>query len=176
MKSKQQKAQNIKAILLDVDGVLTDGGIIYDSNGNETKRFDVKDGQIVSHLKKHGFKIGVITGRNSKVVEYRCKELKFDFLRQGSHEKIKDYNDFKLEFGFVDEEIAYAGDDIPDLPILTVCGFSACPNDARNYIKKHVDFVTESNGGKGVLRDISDFILESQDLLDNLLEKYIKKD
>jgi len=167
----QEKAQMIKAILFDVDGVLTDGGIIYDDSGLEYKRYNVKDGQIISHLKKFEFIVGAITGRESDVVKNRCKELKLDFHRHGIKDKLVEYEHFKQKYGFKDEEIAYVGDDIIDLSIMVRCGLSATPKDARDYIQKHVDIVTSTKGGEGVLRDIADFILASQNLLDQLIEQ-----
>lgn len=166
----KQKAQNIKAILFDVDGVLTDGGIIYDDNKIECKRYNVKDGQIISHLKKYGFIVGAITGRESDVVKNRCIELKLDYHKHGVKDKLVEYENFKSEYNLKDTQIAYIGDDIIDLSILTRCGLSATPNDARAYIKNEVDIVASSKGGEGVLRDIADYILESQGLLDKILQ------
>ena len=167
----KEKAKKIKAILFDVDGVLTDGGIIYDDSGLEYKRYNVKDGQIIAHLKRLGFKVGAITGRESDVVKNRCMELKLDFHAHGIKNKLSEYEHFKKEYKLKDEQIAYIGDDIIDLSILTRCGLSATPNDARAYMKKNVDIVTNSKGGEGVLRDMADYILESQDLLERLIEQ-----
>lgn len=166
----KQKAQNIKAILFDVDGVLTDGGIIYDDTGLEYKRYNVKDGQIISHLRKLGFVIGTITGRESDVVKNRCIELKLDFHKHGVKDKLVEYENFKTEYKLEDSQIAFIGDDIIDLSILVRCGLSATPNDTRDYIKNEVDIVTSSKGGQGVFRDIADYILDSQNLLKTLLE------
>lgn len=171
----KQKAQNIKAILFDVDGVLTDGGIIYDDNGIEYKRYNVKDGQIISHLKKYGFIVGAITGRESDVVKNRCIELKLDYHKHGVKDKLVEYSNFKKEYKLEDDQIAYIGDDIIDLSILIRCGLSATSNDARVYIKNEVDIVTDSKGGEGVLRDIADYILDSQDLLQRLLKESKKE-
>ncbi len=173
--SIEQKAKNIKAIVFDVDGVLTDGGIIYDNSGMEIKRFNVKDGQIISHLKKAGFIVGAITGRNSQVVKNRCEELKLDFHYHGSSDKLVQYNKIKETYILEDEEIAYIGDDIIDLCILSRCGLSATPNDARVYMKENVDFVLDSSGGEGALRDLADFILNAQGLLDAIIGKQLNK-
>jgi 3-deoxy-D-manno-octulosonate 8-phosphate phosphatase (KDO 8-P phosphatase) len=174
-KDTKQKAKNIKAILFDVDGVLTDGGIIYDNNGVEYKKYNVKDGQIISHLKKYGFVIGAITGRESNVVKNRCVELKLDYHKHGVKDKLVEYENFKNQYKLEDFQIAYIGDDIIDLSILTRCGLSATPNDARVYIKNEVDIVTDTKGGEGVLRDIADYILDSQDLLQKLLKESKKE-
>lgn len=164
----------IKALIFDVDGVLTDGGIIYDNTGNEIKRFNVKDGQIISHLKKFGFLVGAITGRNSEVVKNRCEELKLDFHYHGSSNKLNEYEKIKQDFNILDENIAYIGDDIIDLPILVRCGLSATPKDARMYIKKHVNYITPSKGGDGALRDFADLILDDFGYLDEIIEKQIE--
>ena len=164
------KALKIKAFLLDIDGVLTDGSIIYDDNGLEYKKFNVKDGQIISHLKKLNFNIGVITGRNSTVVKNRCDELKIDFHKHGIKDKNIEYQNFKKTYNLNDENILYVGDDIIDLTILTKCGISVTPNDARNYMKENVDIITNSRGGEGVFRDAADYILEKQNLLNNIIE------
>jgi 3-deoxy-D-manno-octulosonate 8-phosphate phosphatase (KDO 8-P phosphatase) len=170
-----EKAKNIKAILFDIDGVLTDGGIIYDDNGIEDKRYNVKDGEIISHLKRLDFIVGAITGRESDVVKNRCIELKLDFHKHGVKDKLVEYNLFKDKYNFEDEDIAYIGDDIIDLSILIRCGLSATPNDARVYMKENVDIVTDTKGGEGVFRDIADYILESQNMLEELIRQSKKE-
>ncbi len=164
-----EKAEKIKAIIFDVDGVLTDGGIIYDNSGMEIKRFHVKDGQIISHLKKAGMIVGAITGRDSKVVRNRCEELKLDFHYHGVSDKLERYDAIKRHYHLEDAHIAYIGDDINDLGILTRCGLSATPQDARDYMKEHVDYVTPSKGGEGALRDLADMILMEQNRFDDII-------
>jgi len=171
-----QKAKNIRAILFDIDGVFTDGGIIYDDNGVEYKRYNVKDGQIISHLKRLGFVIGAITGRESDVVKNKCDELKLDFHKHGVKDKLIEYEKFKKQYNLKDEQISYIGDDIIDLSILARCGLSVTPNDARKYMKKNVNIVTSSKGGEGVFRDIADYILEAQNILEKLIRQSKKED
>ena len=165
-----EKATAIKAILCDVDGVLTDGRIVYDNQGNELKAFNVKDGLIVAYLQKSGILTGVITGRQAAATVRRCEELKFDIQYHGAKDKLQCYAQIKEQFGLDDHQIAYIGDDLNDLPLLSRCGFSACPADARPYIKERVDYITRSKGGEGVLRDVADYILQAQGLLDALVE------
>jgi 3-deoxy-D-manno-octulosonate 8-phosphate phosphatase (KDO 8-P phosphatase) len=170
-KEQIKKAAQIKALFFDVDGVLTDGGIIYDETGTETKRFNVKDGYIISHLKKAGILVGIITGRESKLVSNRAAELKLDFCHQGIMDK---YNVFEklVEFHKLKrKQVAYIGDDINDLKVLQNCGLSACPTDAMSYVRTRVDIVTEANGGQGVVREVSDLILAAQGLLDKILKQ-----
>jgi 3-deoxy-D-manno-octulosonate 8-phosphate phosphatase (KDO 8-P phosphatase) len=171
----RQKAERIKLIITDIDGVLTDGGIIYDDNGLEYKRFNVKDGFIVSHLKKSGILVGAITGRNSKVVENRCEELNFDFHYHGVKDKLNKFHEILEVLEIEASEVAYIGDDLLDLPLLKKVGFSACPQDAITYVREHVDYVSSLGGGYGAFREISDLILESKGLLASIIEKYLNQ-
>lgn len=166
------KAKSIKLLITDVDGVLTDGGIIYDNNQVESKKFNVKDGLIVQYLKKSSIKVGVISGRNSQVVKNRCEELCFDFHFHGVQEKGLKFLEVlkELEIGW--QECAFIGDDLWDLPILTSVGLSAAPADALPYVKERVDFVSSLPGGKGVFREVSDLILMSKGLLDPIVHQF----
>ena len=167
------KIRLIKAILFDVDGVLTDGGIVYNDSGGEIKKFNVKDGQIISHLKELGIIVGAITGRFSSTVKRRCEELSLDFHEHGVSDKLVKYIDFKEKFNLLDENIAYIGDDIIDLSILVRCGLAIAPADSRYYIQNNVDLITASKGGEGVFRDVADFILDKQGKL-SLIIKNLK--
>lgn len=172
--SLEAKARKIKAIIFDIDGVLTDGGIIYDNTGMEFKRFNVKDGQIIAHLQQAGILVGAITGRDSQVVRYRCEELKLDFHYHGISDKQARYEAIKTRYNLRNEHIAYIGDDINDLSILTQCGLSATPYDARDYIKEYVDFITPSKGGEGALRDLADKVLDAQEFLEPIIQHQLK--
>jgi 3-deoxy-D-manno-octulosonate 8-phosphate phosphatase (KDO 8-P phosphatase) len=169
-KDQIKKAAQIKAIFFDVDGVLTDGRIIYDDTGKETKNFNVKDGYIISHLKKAGILVGIITGRDSKVVSNRAAELKLDFCHQGIMDKYAVFEKLVTFHKLKKKQVAYIGDDINDLRVLRACGLSACPADAFDYIKKEVDIVSKLKGGEGVVREISDIILASHGILDKILK------
>ena len=129
---------------------------------------------VAQQLKKLNFNIGVITGRNSKVVKNRCDELKIDFHKHGIKDKKIEYQNFKKTYNLKDENILYIGDDIIDLTILTKCGISVTPNDARSYMKENVDIITNSKGGEGVFRDVADYILEKQNLLNSIIENLKK--
>ncbi len=170
--SKEQirKAAQIKAIFFDVDGVLTDGKIIYDDTGRETKQFNVKDGYIISHLKKSGILVGIITGRDSKVVSNRAAELKLDFCHQGIMNKHDVFEKVIQFHKLKKKQVAYIGDDINDLNILRDCGLSACPADALEYVKTEVDVVTSAKGGQGVAREISDLILDAHGTLEKIIK------
>jgi len=169
-KDQIKKAAQIKAIFFDVDGVLTSGGIIYDDTGREIKQFNVKDGYIISHLKKAGIIVGIITGRESKIVSNRAAELKLDFCHQGIMDKYAVFEKLVQFHKLKKKQVAYIGDDINDLKVLQNCGLSACPADAMDYVKTQVDVITKSKGGEGVAREVSDLILASKGILDKILK------
>ena len=164
-----KKASLVKAIFFDVDGVLTDGGIIYDDTGRETKRFNVKDGYIISHLKKAGIIVGIITGRDSKVVSNRAAELKLDFCHQGIMDKYSVFEKLIEFHKLKKKQVAFIGDDINDLTTLNACGLSASPADGLSYVRNQVDMITQAKGGEGVVREVADLVLASQDLLEKIV-------
>ncbi len=162
--------KQIKAIITDVDGVLTDGGIYYDSAGNEIKKFNAKDGMAIGMLHKANMKVGLITGRHSEMVIRRAKELGFDFHVHGIKNKLIHFQKFKDQFQLQNTEIAYIGDDINDLPVMSLCGLKACPSDAPEYIKKQVDYITQKRGGEGAFREFSDWILQEKGILNQIIQ------
>ncbi|MDX2481422.1 MAG: HAD-IIIA family hydrolase [Desulfuromusa sp.] len=168
----QDKLAKIKLLLLDVDGVLTDGRIIYDIQGNELKAFDVKDGHGLKMLQRAGIKVGIITGRSSNAVSRRARELGIEILYQGALHKLEPYLEILSEQGLIDEQVAYIGDDVVDLPILRRVGFSATVADAVPDVFPFVDFVTSRHGGCGAVREISDLLLRASGKWDELTKKY----
>lgn len=166
-----EKSSKIKAIISDVDGVLTDGKLYYSHEGNITKNFSVKDGQLVKFFKQKGFLIGFITGRKDNSAKIRGEHLNIDFYREGSKNKIKDLEDFKTEFNLENEEICYLGDDLIDLEVLNKVGLSICPNDAVEYIKPYCDVVSNIKGGDGVFRLGIDLILISHGLMKDFFKE-----
>ena len=164
--------QHIKFIITDVDGVLTDGRIILGKE-EELKFFDVRDGMGISIAKKCGLKVGIITGRTSKSVEKRAKELKIDYVIQGSKNKLKDVNKIMKAENLDYKNICYIGDDIIDIPLFRKVGFSATVNDSPDYIKSEVNYVSNKNGGRGAVRDIIEYILKSKELLNSAIENMI---
>ncbi|MTI38349.1 KdsC family phosphatase [Fulvivirga lutimaris] len=168
----RNRAQKIKAILFDVDGVLTDGSIIYTNSGDEIKAFNVKDGQIISHLKRLDFVVGAITGRESALVERRCQELKLDYCFQGAKDKFQIVQDIAAERGLKLDEVAYIGDDIIDLRVIKNVGLGAAPADALSYVKDEAHFITKKSGGNGVLRELGDMILAQQGKLKQIIEDH----
>lgn len=157
-----RKAESIKAIFFDVDGVLTDGKIIYHETGHEIKNFNVKDGQIISYLKKAGIIVGAISGRESAVTSYRSTELKFDFCHQGILDKADTFQKLVSHYKLKNKEVAFIGDDINDIPVFRLAGLSVCPRDTFQYVKETVHLVTQAKGGKGVLREVADLVLAAR--------------
>lgn len=170
--SKEQikKASFIKAIFFDVDGVLTDGRIVYDETGKEIKSFHVKDGLIVGYLKKAGIITGAISGRESTAVTKRLSELKVDFCHQGIVDKAMVFEKLMNHYKLKTKEAIFIGDDINDLPVFRSCGFSVCPADALDYIKERADLVTSAKGGQGVFREVADLVLASKGLFEKILK------
>ena len=161
-KSQIKKAKNIKAIFFDIDGVLSDGKIIYDETGKEIKNFSVKDGYIISHLKKAGIIVGAISGRDSGVTQKRCAELKLDFCHQGIVNKADTFQKLVNHYNLKLKEVAFIGDDINDLCVFELAGFSVCPADTFKYIKARTDLTTFTKGGEGVLREVADLVLAAR--------------
>lgn len=150
----------IRLLLLDVDGVLSDGRIVYDARGTEIKTFDVKDGHGIKMLQKAGIEVGIITGRQSEVVTVRAAELGIEILYQGISDKAVPYREILGRLGLRNDEVAYLGDDVVDLPILSRVGFAAATADAVEDIKPYVHYVTTRAGGRGAVREICDLILK----------------
>ncbi len=172
----QSKLAKIKLLLLDVDGVLTNGQIIYDNQGNELKAFDVKDGHGLKLLQRAGIKVGIITGRSSDVVKLRAKELGIEIIYQGALRKLDPYLEILSEQGLTDEQVAYVGDDIIDLPILRRVGFSATVADAVPDMSPLVDYVATRPGGRGAVREICDLLLRACGQWDELTKRYFDSD
>jgi 3-deoxy-D-manno-octulosonate 8-phosphate phosphatase (KDO 8-P phosphatase) len=158
----RERLAAIRLLLLDVDGVLTDGRIILDHRGNELKAFDVKDGQGIKLLQGAGVKVGIITGRSSAVVDHRASELGIDILYQGAANKLDAYLEILRNQNLTDDQVAYVGDDIIDRPLLQRVGFSAAVADAATDIVAVVDHVTKRPGGRGAVREICELILKAR--------------
>jgi 3-deoxy-D-manno-octulosonate 8-phosphate phosphatase (KDO 8-P phosphatase) len=168
-----EKAKNIKAIVFDVDGVLTDGSITYTNHGDEIKSFNVKDGQIISHLKKAGFIVGAVTGRSSELVKRRCEELKLDFCEQGVKDKYQLISEIITRYKIELKHVAYIGDDIIDLKVIRHVGFGVAPIDALSYVKDKADMITNAEGGRGVLREVADIVLAAQGKMEGIIESHL---
>ena len=168
----RRKAEKIRMLLLDVDGVLTDGRIIIDEKGVETKHFDVRDGQGISLLKHAGIGVGLISGRSSNSVRHRARELGIPLVYQGVRNKAGIYDKVKLKAGLDDDQIAYVGDDIVDLPILQRAGLAVGVKNGWPELRPLVDYVTEASGGRGAVREIAELLLKAQDKWDSVTRHY----
>lgn len=152
----------IKCLVLDVDGVLTDGSIIYTSSGEEIKAFYAQDGLALALAKRCGMKLAIITGRTSPMVERRVKELKFDFLRMGSGNKSQALRELSEETGIPFEHMAYMGDDLNDLGPLSKVGLALAPANGVGEVKEVAHYVTKARGGSGAVREALEMILKAQ--------------
>jgi 3-deoxy-D-manno-octulosonate 8-phosphate phosphatase (KDO 8-P phosphatase) len=158
------RASKVKLLLMDCDGVLTDGKLYYDENGEALKVFDVKDGQGIANWHSAGFICGVITGRESKALERRVNELGVKFLRQASKDKLKDCYEIMRLANVEICEVAFIGDDLPDLELLKDVGFAIGVNDCHIILKPHIHYKTLKNGGAGAVRESVDLILMTKSL------------
>lgn len=156
------KAKGIRMLLLDVDGVLTDGRIILDNQGNELKAFHVRDGHGIKMAQRAGIVIGIITGRKAPVVNVRARELAIEEVHQGALEKIGVYESLLEKYALTDDQVAYVGDDIVDEEIMRRVGFAACVADADPAVFPAADMITKAAGGRGAVREVINFILANQ--------------
>lgn len=158
----REKAKKIKLLAFDVDGVMTDGSVTYDENGVEYKTFNVKDGHGLVRMAKQGFITAIITARNNGTVKHRAENLNITELHQGKKFKLPTLEELKEKYNLSYDEISYMGDDLPDICCLEKVGLACCPNDAVNEVKAICHFVSSKDGGRGAVRDLCDFILDSQ--------------
>ncbi|MBR1372993.1 HAD hydrolase family protein [bacterium] len=155
-------AKKIKMLVFDVDGVMTDGSITYDENGIEYKTFNAKDGHGIVRMNKSGFITAIITARNNGTVTHRAKNLNFTELYQGYKFKLPALEELLKKYNIGYENVSYMGDDLPDICILEKVGLACCPNDAVKEVQEICNFKSSYGGGKGAVRELCDFILESQ--------------
>lgn len=168
-------AAKIKALVLDVDGVLTDGSLTFDEEGKEYKTFNAKDGQGIVMLNKTGFITAIITARENGTVRHRFKNLGMTKLYEGSKNKIASLKELMKEFNLQPEEIAYMGDDLPDICVLKTVGLPCCPADATEEVKKYAKFVSSKNGGRGAVRELCDLILKSSGKYEEITSAIINR-
>lgn len=169
-----ERAKRIRLVIFDVDGVLTDGGIYVGAEGELYKPFFCRDGLGITLARKNGLKTAIITGRNSPQVERRGKELQIDAVWQGCMDKRRAYGELKEKFSLRDEEIAYIGDDLIDLPILTQAGLAAAVADAVPEVRQRVHLVSGFPGGRGAVREVLEFILKAQGKWESIVEDFLR--
>ncbi|MEK6582040.1 MAG: HAD-IIIA family hydrolase [Nitrospirota bacterium] len=173
-KQLEKIAKGIKLLILDVDGVMTDGSIILDNEGNEYKSFHVRDGHGIKMLVRAGIVVAIITGRQSKVVERRAQELGIAEVFQRCHDKRVAYNQLIEKYSVKDDEIAYIGDDIVDISLLKKAGLSVAVAEAENEVKSAAMMTTKNRGGRGAVREVCDFLLKAKGLWKDIIDEYSK--
>ena len=152
------KASKIKLLVFDVDGVMTDGSITYDENGVEYKTFNAKDGHGLAKMAKNGFITAIITGRNNGTVDRRATDLRVCEVYQGVKNKLPILEGIMQKYELKYSQVAYMGDDEPDIPILEKVAISACPEDAVENVKAVCNYISAKSGGKGAVRDLCDYV------------------
>ena len=173
MISYKEKLNNIKTVILDVDGVLTDGNLILLPTGEMVRSMNTRDGYAMQLAVKKGIRIAVITGGKDQAVVDRLKYLGLTDIYVGAHDKVDAFQDLVFSYGLDPDEIAYMGDDYPDLAVMSLVGLSTCPNDACMDVRKAAEYISPENGGKGCVRDLLEQILKVQGLWYNEDAQYI---
>jgi len=168
------KAAQIKLIIFDVDGVLTDGSLFIGDDGEEYKAFHSRDGHGMKMLHATGVEIGIITGRTSNVVRHRMASLGIQHVYQGQLEKLPAFEELIAKLGVAPQQVAYVGDDVVDLPILTRVGLAVAVADAHPLVKRHSHWTTPNGGGRGAARDVCELIMEAQGTLEATMQHYLQ--
>jgi 3-deoxy-D-manno-octulosonate 8-phosphate phosphatase (KDO 8-P phosphatase) len=168
-----QKAKAIKLVIFDVDGVLTSGNLTYSVNGIELKDFNVQDGQGIKLLQSTGVAVAIITAKSSPIIAKRMADLNINYFYQGDSNKLPAYLDLKSKLNLDDTEIAYVGDDLPDLPILRRVGLPITVPNATAIMQEYTQWVTQCWGGKGAVREVCDFIMQAQETYHTAIAPYL---
>lgn len=168
----QGKLKKIKMLVLDIDGVMTDGSIIMDSDGREMKNFNVRDGHGLVMIQRYGIQVAILTGRTSAVVDHRARDLKITEVYQGALNKKEIFAQILKKNNLTPDTISYMGDDIVDIPVLKSVGFSVAVADALDLVKKTVDYVTVNKGGQGAVREICEMLLMAQGYWPEVAARY----
>ncbi len=166
------RAEKIKLLILDVDGVLSNGYIIIDDQGNELKQFHVQDGLGIVLLQETGVQLAIISGRKSDLVAHRMQQLGITKVYQGCDNKIIPYEKLLQEHQLTDEQVAYVGDDLIDIPLLKRVGLAITVPNSQSLVKKYAHYETIKNGGDGAVREICELIMEAQNTLTSIYERY----
>jgi 3-deoxy-D-manno-octulosonate 8-phosphate phosphatase (KDO 8-P phosphatase) len=167
------RARRIRLLLLDVDGVLTDGKILLHHDGTESKQFDIRDGTGIVLAQKAGIRVGLLSARQSAATVERAAQLRITLVRQGSLDKLATYEEIRRELDLDDAAIAFMGDDLLDLPVLGRVGLAAAPADAVDPVRNRVHWVSTRRGGDGAVRELSELLLTAQDKWENLVAEWL---
>ena len=168
------RARRVRLVIFDVDGVLTDGRLWYGPGGEELKAFHAFDGHGVHLLRMAGLDTAILSGRESQAVEERAKQLGIEHVVQGADNKLKAFTQMLRRLKVKQASVAYMGDDVVDLPVLTRCGFACTPHEAPEDVRRRVHYIASAPAGHGAAREVCEFILESQGKLGAVLRRYLK--
>jgi 3-deoxy-D-manno-octulosonate 8-phosphate phosphatase (KDO 8-P phosphatase) len=166
-------ARPVRLLLLDVDGVLTDGTIVLHHDGTESKRFHIRDGAAIVWAQRAGYRIGLLSARTSAATEQRAAQLGIPLVVQGAIDKLAAYEQILQNVHLTDDQVAYMGDDLQDLPVLRRAGFSAAPVDAPGEVREAVDWVSSRPGGQGAVRELIEYVLRLQGTWDAVVAEYV---
>ncbi|WP_269531262.1 3-deoxy-manno-octulosonate-8-phosphatase KdsC [Chitinimonas sp. BJYL2] len=170
----QERAQSVRLMIFDVDGVMTDGSLYYTDAGEELKAFNSLDGHGLKMLQQSGVQLAIITGRNSRLVEHRARNLGINHLIQGAHDKRASFEKLLADLGFRPEDCGYMGDDVIDLPVMRRVHFAVAVPDSPVIVRQHAHYVTGARGGHGAVREVCDMIMQAQGTLDAQLAPYLQ--
>ncbi|WP_370526966.1 3-deoxy-manno-octulosonate-8-phosphatase KdsC [Methylobacter sp. BlB1] len=174
MQAVLEKAKKLKLLILDVDGVLTDGKLFFDNEGNEYKAFHARDGHGIKLLRQTGVEVAVISGRKSNSVALRMKSLGIEYVYQGHENKIAAFDEIIDKLRITPDQAAHVGDDLLDLPIMTRVGLAIAVDDANFAVKQHADWCTTLPGGHGAVREVCDLIMQAQGRFEDVVNAYLK--
>jgi 3-deoxy-D-manno-octulosonate 8-phosphate phosphatase (KDO 8-P phosphatase) len=170
-----QKANAIRLLICDVDGVLSNGKVYYTNDGEEIKSFNIKDGLGIKLLMQNEIQVAIITGRQSKIVTKRAKELGIELIFQGRADKQAAYDEILEYLSLEKHQVAHVGDDLPDLPLMKQSGLGICVADGYSLVKQEADWITSAIGGNGAVREICDLLLFAQNRIQKIHQKYLTK-
>lgn len=171
--SKRVNLADIQLLVLDVDGVLTDGTLIINADGSESKSFNTLDGHGIRMWQRAGLKVVFLSGRPSEPTRYRAEELEIDHVFQDCHNKLEVFESLLKQLGLSADKVAYVGDDLPDLPVIKCTGFGVAVANAVDEVKQYADYVTARRGGDGAVREVIEYILKSTGKWQQLMDRYL---
>lgn len=171
----EERCRRIELVLSDVDGVLTNGGLIFDNQGIESKEFNVRDGMGIQLWQRAGFRFGILTARTSHIVRLRAVELGIDIIRQGFEEKLPAARQIIAQQGLEMEQVCYIGDDLSDAPVMRRVGFGVAVADAAPEIRSVAHWVTKTTGGRGAVRELIETLLKARNRWDDLIRRYLEQ-
>jgi 3-deoxy-D-manno-octulosonate 8-phosphate phosphatase (KDO 8-P phosphatase) len=172
-KTMPDKANAVRLMIFDVDGVMTDGSLFYSDSGEELKAFNSLDGHGLKMLHTSGVKLAIITGRTSKLVEKRAKDLGVDYLYQGAHDKGASFEELLKVAGLSADDCGYMGDDVIDLPVMRRVAFAVAVPDSPQLVRKHAHYISGSQGGRGAVREVCEYLMQAQGTFDAAMAPYL---